>query len=259
MRTSQGNTLQSLRSVQAFLRTNAAVLPTVATAGARQQLDDIVASLDGHAIVQSGSTLTARSATQRHTALRDVLLRDHMKPIAMIAAASLPKTPELEPLQMPKGRPTPERLRALAHGMANAAQPYEQVFINAGLPQDFLAQLIASADATTDTIGARQQNRVQVGSATRGLSVQLSNGRKIVHVLDAFVKSALKDDPSLLAGWNQAKRVGKTNGPRAQVSTTPAPPAHAATPSAVASHAAAGHAEVPGTSADAPHVVDIAA
>jgi hypothetical protein len=56
-------------------------------------------------------------------------------------------------------------------------------------------------------IGDRTQSHGQRKGATTGLKVTLSRGRKIVGVLDAFVKTALKDDPALLADWDVIKRV----------------------------------------------------
>ena len=77
------------------------------------------------------------------------------------------------------------------------------------------------------------------------LKRKLSDGRKIVHILDAFVKSALKDDPALLRNWNLVKRVPRptgraaagpstgatgSSGPSSSITTSPPPapdPAHA--------------------------------
>ena len=230
MQTKQGSALQSLRSVQAFLDANATALAGVVASGARKRLDDLVASLDGHADTQSTGVLAAQGATQDHQALRAALVRDHMAPIARIAAAELPNSPGIEPLRMPKGRPSVERLKALAVGMATAAEPYAAVFTAAGLPDDFVAQLTAAADAMLQTVGKRRQSRVVVAGATSGLRTKLSSGRKLVHVLDALVKRALANDPDLLREWNVAKRVQLVPGGQ-PAAASPAPaPAPAPTP-----------------------------
>jgi hypothetical protein len=67
----------------------------------------------------------------------------------------------------------------------------------------------------------RLQSRGRRTGATRGLTAKLAAGRKIVRVLDAFVKSALRDDPAMLANWNAVKRV-KRVGPRAPLGPAPA-------------------------------------
>lgn len=207
MRTTQGSILQSLRTVQLFLETNASQLGDVNASGARQDLDAAIVELSGHVVTQAGSTLAAMGLTQRQYALRRVLLRDHMAPIAKIAQAKLPPTPEVAPLRMPIGKPTIERLAALAQGMAKAAEPYAAVFIAAGMPADFIAQLTAAVDPMVAAMSDRTQTRGSRRGATSGLQDTLSSGRKIVHVLDAFMKSALKDNPSLLANWDVVKRV----------------------------------------------------
>src|SRR5258708_17087376 len=123
MQTTQGNMLHSLRTVQAFLDDNAATLAGVIGTGARQRLDAAILELSVHASDQTGNTLASQGATQRQRALRHVLLRDHMTPIARVAKADLPQTPDIEPLRMPKGKPTVERLAAAAYGIAKAALP----------------------------------------------------------------------------------------------------------------------------------------
>jgi alkanesulfonate monooxygenase SsuD/methylene tetrahydromethanopterin reductase-like flavin-dependent oxidoreductase (luciferase family) len=64
-----------------------------------------------------------------------------MAPVARIARADLPNTPEFRPLRMPRGRITPEKLAAAGSGMAQAAARYTDTFVAAGLSPDFVAQL----------------------------------------------------------------------------------------------------------------------
>jgi hypothetical protein len=147
-----------------------------------------------------------------------------MAPISRIARSDLPQTPEIEPLKMPRGRPTIEKLSAAAFGMAKAATPFASVFIAAGLPADFVARLDAAADALVVSLSDRAQSQGKRSGATKGLKSQLVSGRKIVHILDAFVKSALKDDPALLANWNAVKRVRKFTGRPPATTLTGTPP-----------------------------------
>jgi aminopeptidase N len=70
MQTAQGNMLQSLRTVQAFLDDNAAKLPDVVKTDARQRLDDAVLELSGHASDQTGSALASQGATLKQRTLR---------------------------------------------------------------------------------------------------------------------------------------------------------------------------------------------
>ena len=225
MQTTQGSVLESLQAVQTFLTDNADRLAGVVKTGARQKLDEAIAELTTHAEEQQGSHLAAQGNTQEKRNLQLVLRRDHMAPIARIARAELPPTPAVEPLKMPKGRPTVARLAALADGMANAAAPFADTFISAGLPTDFIAQLRAATTALVAAVAERNQNRGKRGGATTGLKQKLGRARRIVHVLDAFIQTALKDDQVLLSSWNIVKRVRRnTNRPATPAAPPGTPP-----------------------------------
>jgi hypothetical protein len=94
--------------------------------------------------------------------------------------------------------------------MAEAAAPHADVFVSAGLSVHFIAELHQAADALLASLGTRLQSRGDVKRATEGLQAKLSEGRKIVRVLDIFVRKALKDDPALVASWALVSRVRKT-------------------------------------------------
>jgi len=258
MQTTQGSVLESLQAVQTFLTENADKLGDVVKTGARQQLADAIVELTTHAEDQQGSHLAAQGNTQQKRSLELVLRRDHMAPIARIARAELPPTPAVEPLKMPKGRPTVARLAALADGMANAATPFADTFVSAGLPTDFIAQLRAATNAMVASVAERNQNRGKRGGATTGLRQKLGRARRIVHVLDAFIQTALKDDQVLLSSWNIVKRVRRNTNRSATAAnpTVTGPATPPATPAATP--AATPPATPPATAAPAasptPHV-----
>jgi hypothetical protein len=129
-----------------------------------------------------------------------------MRPIARIAAAELDSEPGLEVFRMPRGTPTAAVLHATAMGMAEAAEPHASIFIDAGLPTDFLTSFRAAADAMLGSLGSRRQQQGSRCGATTGLKETIRSARKIVDVLDAFVSVALKDDAALLANWKSVKR-----------------------------------------------------
>src|SRR5262249_34081965 len=149
-------------------------LDGVVKTGARQRLAGAIATLEGHASGQTGSNLAAKGATKKKGQLRRALIRDHMAPIARIAKADLPDTAQLQPLRLPKGKPTVEKLAADAKGMAETAELFADIFTSAGLPADFIAQLRAAADALTGTVVARIASRGSRRQATSGLKTNLS-------------------------------------------------------------------------------------
>ena len=231
MRITQGSTLQSLRAVQNFIDAHADALGGVPTSGAKKTLDDIVANFDASAQSQVSSHLESLSATFQHQALRSVLNRDHMAPIDKIARAELPDAPGIEVLRLPSSYLTAEKLKAAAYGMASAAEPYTEVFTNAGLPADFAKQLTDAADAMLATYTGRRQRKAVRRQATIGLRNLSSQGRRAVHVLNALIRSALKDDPTLTETWERTKRVqlvGSRNTPATPVASPAAAPADSA-------------------------------
>lgn len=223
MQTVQGNMLDSLRNVKAFLDEHAAQLDGVVKTGTRNNLLVAIADLAAYQSEQSGSNLAAKGSTQQQHALRQVLVNDHMTVISRIARASLPNTPEVQPLRMPRGKPSVSKLASDAYGMASAAQAHADVFTAAGLPDDFVTQLTAAADAMVAAGTDRLASKGRRGGATKGLKSKLSAGRKIVGVLDAMVKTALRHDPALLANWNIVKRVPRVTSRATTAGTAPAP------------------------------------
>ncbi|MGH7619627.1 MAG: hypothetical protein ACREPM_20635 [Gemmatimonadaceae bacterium] len=221
MKLTQAHSLEALRAVQRFLDDNDAALPGVSATGARRKLDQIVSTLDTHAATQVGAHLAAQMSTRTQETLEVVLRRDHMTPIARIARAELPRSAELAPLRLPRGRQTIDRLAALAEGMADVAESHHDVFVDAGLPPDFADRLRTAA---ADMLTSRKDRTLRRGDragATVGLRQTLSAGRRIVGVLDAFVQTALAGDPPLRAAWTAIKRVPAA--PRARMQQPPAP------------------------------------
>jgi hypothetical protein len=226
------------RGVQGLLVAHADQLGGAATSGARQDLDAQVEELEVHLATQSGSDLASRWATQTKTALRQVLRHEHMAPIARIAEAKLPPAPGHTPLRMPPNSLSTEALHAAAAGMADTAEPHSAVFITAGLPQDFIAQLRNAAAAMRVPIDERTRSRAARGGATEGLSKEVQNARRTVRMLDALVSVALKDDPALLRSWNMVKRPpvkpGRPTGSTALSDPAAPSPAPSPTPAPLA-------------------------
>jgi len=229
MKTTQSNMLASLRSVQAFLKTNADTLASVVTTGTKQELDDAIVTLGGHASNQSQTLIEAKSTTQTQEALRTELLQFHMAPINRIAKLKLSTVPELASFLMPRSKLPIQTLKGFADGMAAAAAKYSATFIAAGLPTDFIGQLDAVATAMVNANTSRDETSKRRQGVTENLQAVLTMGRRIVHVLDPLVRKVIGKDPGLLKNWKAAKRV-----PRTGSTATPAAPAVPAAPTAPA-------------------------
>ena len=224
MQTLQGNMLESLHSAKDFIDQHADTLQGVISPGTRTALLQAIADLDEFSNMQTAGRGAAKGSTKRLHELRRTLVRDHMAPITRIAKVTLPHTPELAALKMPRGAPSDSKLASDAYEMANAAAGHAQPFLDLGLPATFVADLKAAADALAAERNVRANSRVTRVTATKGLTDKLSAGRKIVHVMDALVTKQLKYEPALLAGWRQARRVSRVTGlPAHSGSAVPAP------------------------------------
>ena len=93
--------------------------------------------------------------------------------------------------------------------MAEAARAHQQVFVENGCAEDFADALLAAADAVRASIDARAGSITGRAGAREGIRATASRAHLVVQLLDALVQSALVDDPTTLAAWNSAKRIGK--------------------------------------------------
>jgi hypothetical protein len=209
MQTIQGNRLQSLRTVQRFLDDHAEKLPSVTQNGARRRFDAALADASEYAAEQGRSEIATKQATLTHRACRRALARDHIQPIVRIARAEFGRTPELEPFQVPRGNPSAEKLNQAAYAIASAAEPYADVFVAAGMPHDFVQRLTGAADEMLASFDEERRCRGRRVEATKGLKTGLTQARRLVEVLDSFVRIELRSEPALLANWESMKRVGK--------------------------------------------------
>jgi len=104
------------------------------------------------------------------------------------------------------GRANDQRLAAAATVWRRAAVPVlRRCFISAGLAGRF--SCAAERGDGCDALGA-ERSHAEPGTprrCQRGLRQKLTDGRRNRSRPDAFVKSALKDNPSLLANWKVVK------------------------------------------------------
>ena len=213
MQTRQHHALFAFANAEAFINANADRLASVTDTGMRTKLSNLIVELKRNALGQGRSTLVAKGITQKHRQLRTILVRDHMNPIATIAAAELPRTPELAPLKKPGGRLTAANLALAARAMAEAAAPFSDVFVTAGRRTDFIAALRAASDAMQDALQHRALILGNRSGATSGLTVRIVAAKKVLRAVDSMVRAALGGDPELLREWSAVKRIRRTPQP----------------------------------------------
>ncbi len=244
MNSLQERMYNSSRRIQAFLDANDAVLGTINKSGMRAELDAVVAALGQSGTQQASGRVNAIGETAKQRSLRLALRLNHMQPIASVARAKLRTVPNFQAMTMPDPSIRVIGLLAHANGMAEAAAPYAEVFVDAGLPQEFLTRLTAAADAVKASIDARAAARGQRTGATGTLKSLVSRARLAIRALNDFVVPILSADlthTGLLAEWKRTRRVEARGGPSvgaeqaARAIDTPSatPPDAAPTPAGV--------------------------
>jgi hypothetical protein len=208
MQSDHAAVLSTLTRVQRFLDANGDALGSINQSGSRQILDDVVTTLASHAVNQTSSKRIGAAQVAKERVLRNALKLNQMRPIATIAAAQLRQVPEFTALKMPPATSTSRALIAWAGAMSDAASVYDNTFIAAGLPADFITRLHDAANALNDAIANRGATKTAQSGATAGLSAETARGRQAVKVLDSLVEPQIAGNIALLAQWKAAKRIG---------------------------------------------------
>ena len=204
-----------------FLQTYAARLGHIVELPAAQEVGVLVTAIrnaDQDALT-SLAMKTGESANTR--VLRRALWVNHMQQIAAIARGELRHVPQFQSLLLPIGNVGSPKLVQWARTMAAVAREHAEVFVTHGRPAEFVEQLRVAADA----LDASLQTRLVTGRETVGAREQVATSRSrsqyVIRVLSAQIEKALVDDPSLLAEWRHAKRVGLGGTPAAAGVTVP--------------------------------------
>ena len=227
MRRKQEQLIQALERVEQFLESHPEVMDAVITSAAKGVFSASRARLAQHMRLQEQFARALRNNTGVKRVLRNDLVREHLRPISVVARTRFPDAGEGATFRLPT-RATFLGSVAAGYGMAEAAKAHEQTFLAAGLPAGFIDRLVSATDllkAALDTKGATNALRVE---ATAGLHKEGRVARNALRVLDALVRAAVRQDNALLDRWFAISRVARTAVTRAGVddgapdgSTTP--------------------------------------
>jgi len=233
----QTRTLEAYQRIVGFLTANGAVLGAVLQLAAVATLTGIVATLMGSDAEQEAAIATRKGLSHQAKTLRAALVAT-MRQIAAIAADTVATIPQLPGLAAPASNVSNGALVGRANGMVDAATPYEQAFIAAGLPTTFLADLSAAAAKLSEAITSQGMSKSQRVKATQGVASGLKAARAQLKIIDPAVVQALTGNAPLLKQWANVKRITS----KTSVSTTAATTTTAAADSAApvsAAHAPA--------------------
>jgi hypothetical protein len=199
--------IEALARVEDFLGTNQAVMANVITSKAHQNFSSSRERLVEYMKTQAEHTRGMRSAVAVKRRLAARLVRNHFRRIGIVARKHLRAAEEFSALTPPRGRPRHVALVAAGHGMARAARVHEAALLEAGLPADFLEQLVAATDALEAGITARGRAESLRVEATAGLDNEARVARFALRLLDSLVRSAVAEDDALIDRWGKVSRI----------------------------------------------------
>ena len=202
----QQKLVQRFVQVESFLDANQALIDPASVAPQRVVLANAIAQVATYAQQQQSRGV---ETVQAHTvaSLRDSLRDSFMRPIATIALAKLPITPNLRSaFTLPPAKTNALTLVTMAQTMGQAAVPYAQVFIQNGLKPTFLDDLSKAVGALHDAVTAADGSKVTSKGATSGIKEQLVAGKGAIRLIDAIVRPDLASNKTLLSQWNTVKR-----------------------------------------------------
>jgi hypothetical protein len=241
------------RRVQGFLDAQAATVGIIVPAALRAQLDDGVTQGAAFQLEQGASTSAAKGETSKQQLIRDDLYARFIHPVEGVAKKKLKglaTVTELASLIISAAFRHSNKLLTKATELADAAAKYEKVFIDNGLPADFIAQLRAGIAEVIASEAARVRQLSRRAAATTGIATSDKAIRATVDSMSRVLRPALKSNPPLLTDWMASKRIrqlavtplptGSVSAPASPATqppsagpATPTTPASQSTPAAV--------------------------
>ena len=200
--------LAALHTTRQFLDAKGTALGPISSTGARKTLDEMTEAIEQLAEAQDTHRMLVKGRRKEELRLAEAFRRKFLRPIIEIVQAKLPDDVQLlSEVRLPRGAVSSTALASKGHAIAKTVAPFAQVFIDAGLATDFVAQLTAAADRLAEAVANKGQHRAGRTGATEGLNKQVRKARRAVRVLDAMVKANLQLGEPLVTEWREAVRV----------------------------------------------------
>jgi hypothetical protein len=202
---------ETLRRVLPFLDRDAPRAPQFVAA--RRRVADVKERAERLIVEQFViAELTDRDGLSLGEMQRD-LREDLMFPVSRWGKKLLRNVPGAErALALPPKRATALKVAAAAERMAKGVKPSAKLFVEAGLPKDFVARLRADARSLRERAnrsGEGIRRRKAVGAA---LATALRDGRIEIGIVDALLLPYVRKNSTLGVLWRAAKRVGPRLG-----------------------------------------------
>ena len=105
--------------------------------------------------------------------------------------------------------------------------PLKQLFIDSGMPADFIEKLNAASEKVQQAIQDQAQSNGARLKAAIAIQHTRSQAVSAVRRLDPIMDNLLRDDPPVLAVWQRARRMERSNSPKPVEEEASPPPAQA--------------------------------
>lgn len=210
-------TLIALNAARHFLREHAHLLLRVIESGALTRLDDLIDTLNQHSTSQVVHGMRFSSLTRTQQSLQADLRRNFMTPIARIARADLPPTPDFQVLRMPSGRVTSDQLARAAVAMARVAEQHADTFVAVGMQPGFIDRMLAMVESLQTLRSEALLERGKRHAATMGLDTETLDARRTLRALDSLIAVELRKNPSLFAKWTAMIAQPRLGRPRSKI------------------------------------------
>jgi hypothetical protein len=216
MRSREDGDTETIRAAHRFVARHDE-LRAIRDTGAYQDLEALLDGIDRQAAGQVIEGMAAKGATQTSAVARDRLVEAHMRPIASIARLLEEDHPELQAVRMPNQYRGVNALITHAIGMAAEASKWKDEFVDLGLPADFVEELHAAAQRFKEASARPGEHRAARHGAKEGAETELEQAKRVLKVIDSFVRMAIPDNPALLAEWKVVKRFPPRKKKRAEI------------------------------------------
>jgi hypothetical protein len=220
MQKRQKKALAAFRRVRGFLDARGAELGGINATGVRRTIDEVVAGLEGLKSLQDPLKFHRTKELERVRGLKEQLRTDWLRPISRIGSAFLKATPEFKRLRMPAAWLETAGVLDWGREMAAAAELHASVFIEAALPEDFVAQFRAKLDELEAAMMEAENGRRTRKGAGTGLEEACRRGIKAVRMIDAVLQGKLRDKPILQTEWQSTKNSVSRAVPDEEETTT---------------------------------------
>ena len=206
MHARQRKLLETFIKVDEFLTRNREVGERVVNPRARENFLECVKRMAEHMNQQDAFKRFALTSTSTKRKLRDRLIDDHMRPLAVVASAGM-NDMERKAFTIPERKQPFLDHVAAGHGMAAAAKEREEVFLAHGFPADFIAQLLAATEELNRAITMRSKAKSLRVNATAGIKAEADAALVALRVIDSQIRRAIKDDNILLTQWESVSHL----------------------------------------------------